>query len=218
MEYVDGGLQPPPVARPAAPTARNVTAPAVAATKRNADPEEPEKAAPRSAPATPASAAKPAPAAPAPAPTGKPAAVGAAPATPPAKKVEKICVLKDGTKIRVQSILGTGDSYVIKDADGKMHTIAKSDVQEIAQQEADAAAPASGAEKPAPKSGAGETTAVPAVPGKTPGATTYLMKDGRRIKALKVVEMDKELSIKDESGKFQIINKADVLETQKETP
>lgn len=44
----------------------------------------------------------------------------------------------------------------------------------------------------------------------------YVLNDGRRIKAVKVVEAGEEYSIKDDAGKFQTVKKSDVKEIVKE--
>lgn len=46
--------------------------------------------------------------------------------------------------------------------------------------------------------------------------TVYVLKDGTRVKAQKVVDAGEEYSIKDENGKFRTIKKTDVAEVVKE--
>ncbi|MCY3019978.1 MAG: hypothetical protein NTW87_13245 [Planctomycetota bacterium] len=144
----------------------------------------------------------------------------------PAKKMEKVYVLKDGRRIRALSAILADDTYLIKTPEGKMQSVLKEDVVEIAQQEAPAAEPPAAAadqppakDAPQPKKAVG-APAAPADQAATKDAPqprkiatkTYVMKDGRRIVAATVMEMGEELAIKDTAGKLTVVNKADVAE------
>jgi parallel beta-helix repeat protein len=59
------------------------------------------------------------------------------------------------------------------------------------------------------------TTTKPAEPAVPAGTTVYILKDGKRIVAQKVVDAGDELSIKDELGKFIMIKKSDIEEVKK---
>jgi hypothetical protein len=66
------------------------------------------------------------------------------------------------------------------------------------------------AEKGTPPEPAVPAQPKPATP--APVVTVYVLKDGRRINAVKVVEMDDEVSIKDDAGKFSVVKKSDIAE------
>ena len=55
----------------------------------------------------------------------------APPAKAAAKGVKKIVVLKDGREIKATIVMAMGKQLAVKDIEGKMHQIAKDDVQEI---------------------------------------------------------------------------------------
>ena len=76
-----------------------------------------------------------------------------------------------------------------------------------------------GAQAPEKKSAttaAPTTTTVPQ-PAKGP-VTVYKLKDGRQIRAVMTVEMGDQLSLKDEAGRIEAVNKTDIVETTKESP
>lgn len=178
---------PPPAAEPAAVPERqpSVEPPPVA----DAQPASPDS------PAEPAE----------PAPTGRrarrvplseptEARVAETPPAPPQPVVrkERIFVLKDGTRISAARVADTDTEHVIKDIAGKMRTVAKADVAEIIEQE----------------------TVIGGAPGAAPKKhlKVYVLKDGRKINAVKVLDVGEQVSIKDDRNRFVVVEKTDILE------
>ena len=57
----------------------------------------------------------------------------------------------------------------------------------------------------------------PSLPQPPPASVTvYVLKDGRKIVAYKVLDAGDELSVKDENGKFVLIKKAEIQQTIQE--
>lgn len=108
----------------------------------------------------------------------------------------KIYTLKDGKTIRALTAMETEDKVSFKTESGEIVSIDKSQIESVSEENSkfpDASIQVPGLTQP-PKS-------------KLP---TYVLKDGKEIRAVKVMDGDDVWSIKDENGKYVVVKKSDV--------
>lgn len=108
----------------------------------------------------------------------------------------KIYMLKDGKTIRALTAMETEDKVSLKTESGEIVSVDKSQIESVTEENSkfpDASIQVPGLNQ-APK----------------PKLPTYILKDGKEIRAIKVVDGDDVWSIKDENGKYVVVKKSDV--------